>query len=433
MKPRFWVLALAFAAASLVVARQPGATSAHTKFTVASISNNARYLGAGSCSASACHNANVAHGSTGSEYTTWMTRDSHARAFEVLFNERSNLIQKNLQRAKPAHKEERCIRCHVAPDYDIANPPPAALYFKTDGVSCESCHGPARDWINQHHLSAWRSTSPEEKKRAGMNDTRSIVGRAQVCVTCHVGAAGMDVDHDLIAAGHPRLHFEFAAFHAHMPRHWPDAKDRAIPDFEVRAWVAGQLITAHAALELFAERAQRAETWPEFAEFDCAACHHNLQVKSPQHKLGFGLRKPGALPWGHQIALIPFVLDNTSSSAKLLGQLRALQKRMDTGNPNRAETAGEARAAAVQIRQVVDRLDSNLAGAALDRINLQRRLVLYNKKTFASSDELTQVYLGLASLSRELPDKTVALNIHRFDPEAIRMRLSMFANNPKEP
>ena len=196
----------------------------------------------------------------------------------MLFADRSKQIQKYLNQKTEAHEDQRCLSCHVAPGFDVKQHLPDAPYFKTDGVSCESCHGPAGKWLNVHHLATWRSLNAEAKKIQGMNDTQSLVGRAQLCARCHVGEAGMDVDHDLIAAGHPRLHFEFAAFHAHMPRHWPDTKDHAGKhDFEARAWAIGQLATAHAALKLLAHRAGDAgKPWPEFAEHDCLGAQFQI-------------------------------------------------------------------------------------------------------------------------------------------------------------
>ncbi len=431
MKLRPCALAFAFAMVCATFARQTGVMTADTGPTPHPSPLASHYVGAGSCSASACHNAG--HGSTGSEYTTWITRDPHARAFEALFNERSKLIQKNLQRKVAAHDDARCLRCHVAPDYDDARPPPAAPYFKTDGVSCESCHGPAKDWINHHHLDAWRLKTPIDKKSLGMNDTRSLAGRTQLCASCHVGAAGMDVDHELIAAGHPRLHFEFAAFHAHMPRHWPDAKDRVKPDFETRAWLAGQLVTAHAALELLAERTSQTHVWPEFAEFDCAACHHNLQASSPRQKLGFGPRKPGVLPWGHQVALTSVALQKIADTDKVRARIQALQKLMDAGNPNRDAVATEARGAALQLRQVLDRLDADFVDATPDRELLRSLLLARGKKAVATTDELTQIYLGLAALGNKSVLPIAAPSFHRFDPDAILARLSLFKNANKGP
>jgi hypothetical protein len=283
VKPPFWFLLIAVIVGIALSQRQHGtpstAQASPEKLAepVAAATSH-QFVGAGSCAAAACHNADFRHGPAGSEYTTWITRDPHQKAYEVLFDGLAKKIQKNLHSKVDAHEDRRCLACHAAPEYAEEKPPSAPGYFKTDGVSCEACHGPAKVWIARHHLDEWQTKSPEEKQRYGMTDTRSLAGRAQVCVRCHVGTSKMDVDHDLIAAGHPRLNFEFAAFHAHMPRHWPDAKDRAgKPDFEARVWAVGQLVTAHAALRLLAGRAEEEKRpWLEFAEHDCLACHHNL-------------------------------------------------------------------------------------------------------------------------------------------------------------
>src|SRR4051812_13662241 len=58
-------------------------------------------LGVSSCAASACHHGNGPAGQVGSEYTTWASSDPHARAYLVLFDERSRAIQDNLNRAEP--------------------------------------------------------------------------------------------------------------------------------------------------------------------------------------------------------------------------------------------------------------------------------------------------------------------------------------------
>ena len=415
----FWrcLLALAFAALIAGLARQPQPTSASAGSSQPSTS---KYVGAGSCSASACHNANPAHGRLGSEFATWMTRDPHARAYEVLFNERSKSIQKNLRQSTPSHQDSRCLKCHVAPDYDDTNPP-AASYFKTDGVSCESCHGGARDWINHHHLVGWQLRTPADKKRLGMNDTRSLIGRAQLCASCHVGGAAMDVDHELIAAGHPRLHFEFGAFHAHLPHHWADAKDHAKPDFETRAWLAGQLVTAHAALELLSARASKKSSWPEFAEFDCASCHHDLREPSTRQMAGFATRRPGAFAWGHQVLLTPIALERVPNAEPFRQHLTALQKRMDAVNPAPAMVAKEAREAAVSLQELLGRIDGDFLGLTPGRDAIVQFLEKSGKNAMADTDLRTQVRLGLVAIERR-PEK--APGLHRFDPDAIHARLT---------
>jgi Cytochrome c554 and c-prime len=310
-----------------------------------------QFMGAGSCASAACHNANFTHGDLGSEYTTWITRDRHARAYEILFADRSKTIQKNLAAKLPAHQDMRCLRCHVTPDLD-PSAEKKAPYFRTDGVSCESCHGAAEKWLNVHHLPAWKDMTAAAKKQHGMNDLQSVPARVQFCVRCHVGEPGMDVDHDLIAAGHPRLAFEMTAFHAFMPHHWSDAKDRTRTDFEARMWVAGQLAQSHAALELIAHRAGDAKhLWPEFAFHDCVSCHHDL--KSPP-RLPTAV-KVGTVPWSAwDLAMAPRAWQAADGDPKVLAKLRS---ELDKGWNNRKGIGVAAKDAAQQLRTRIDRTD----------------------------------------------------------------------------
>ena len=77
-------------------------------------------------------------------------------------------------------------------------------------------------------------------------------------MTCHVGTPDANVDHDMIAAGHPPLRFEFSSYLANLPPHWDVAKDRQKNSpggetlFEPLAWVTGQNISSAAAAELLA-------------------------------------------------------------------------------------------------------------------------------------------------------------------------------------
>ena len=460
MSPRLWPLAIALVALPLVCWAQAGPSSADTRPQ----QRSQLLVGAGSCAASACHNNSAAKGDAGGEHRFWITRDPHAKAYEILFDAPAKEIQQKLHRPVAAHEDQLCLSCHASPDFDVKHPPKDAPYFKTDGVSCESCHGPAKNWIAEHHLETWRTKLADEKASFGMNDTQSLLGRAQACVKCHVGAPGMEVDHDLIAAGHPRLNFEFSAFHAGLPKHWPSAKDRVWPrggtDLEARAWVVGQLVSAQAAVELLADRAgDKGKAWPQFGQHDCAACHHSLQPDSVRQKKGFGKRTPGAMPWGNYVTMLPvalesFRLQGDPSLQQRVGKfqraLADLRHTMDrSAVPDRKIVAGKARVAADLLKPLLAELNRELPTQVPMEKLFQYILTVHGPKAASSADEITQLYLGLAALHQGRQDTETALSpatlkeaLHgltlklglpksagvpqHYDPSTIRTRLHEF-------
>src|SRR5262245_18138428 len=247
-------------------------------------------VGAGRCSATACHgSAEPVAGSRilRNEHTVWAGRDPHARAYQLLHSAWSRTIAGNLGKigaVVPAHRDRRCLACDATPG--PSTDPALAAVVREDGVGCESCHGPAGSWLALHTTYDWDGLPPlEQEQRFGMVRTADLARRAEACAGCHVGETGREVDHDLIAAGHPRLAFEFAAYVANLPAHWIEKEQNAAADFPARAWAVGQAVTAKATVELLHERARgaagaRGRPWPEFAEYDCASCHHELRSES---------------------------------------------------------------------------------------------------------------------------------------------------------
>ena len=53
-----------------------------------------------------------------------------------------------------------------------------------DGVGCEACHGPAEKWLARHYRDDWKGVSPADKKALGMDNTRDLRARADLCVGC---------------------------------------------------------------------------------------------------------------------------------------------------------------------------------------------------------------------------------------------------------
>ena len=199
-----------------------------------------KFRGSGSCSATACHGSiKRIDGPIASvrrnEHTTWMSSDLHSQAYQVLFNDRSAAIESNLAKAdgRPvkASEDGRRLVCHTTPR-------PAAG-AGGDHVSQRGRRGLRivpwrfREVAGPHTTESWKTISPADKKDMGFRDTKGLTNRAAICVGCHVGehsADGQtvrDVNHDLIAAGHPRLNFEFSAFLDNMPAHWDEKAGNA--------------------------------------------------------------------------------------------------------------------------------------------------------------------------------------------------------------
>lgn len=324
-------------------------------------------VGTASCSARGCHGA--VEGATGvpenhpvlrDEYTRWLGADVHANASAVLLEKRSQDIARHLGIARP-EEEPRCLACHTNPlaagpaTTRLPKPAPAGGVTpllreeRLFGVGCESCHGAAGKWLGPHTEKTWEGLSAEKKwADYGMVPVHEPLALARTCAGCHVGAAPdgtgvlRDVNHDLIGAGHPRLHFEFSTFLANVPPHWNPKATK--PASEALKWEAGQAACAEAALKLLENRAtDETAPWPEFAEYDCFACHHDLKGKSWRQAKGhYGKRMPGAFPWGTWYFAMPRHLLPAADGAPL----KKLTRLMEIPYPERAKVGAEARTAA---------------------------------------------------------------------------------------
>ena len=259
-----------------------------------------KYNGPGGCAASNCHGSVKSKNVPGiqisqNEFSIWATQDKHARAYTVLSNPVSMRMGKILKIDQP-NKSEKCLVCHAL--YVPADLR-ATTFQPDDGVSCESCHGPAVGWLGPHTTEAWQHYSAAEKSRYGMYDTRNLVGRSEKCMSCHVGTAEKQVDHQMIAAGHPDLTFELDSFSAAMPRHWrvDRTKDEWIG---VQSWAIGQAVQLRESLSRLSRRAS-GPNWPDYAELDCFACHHSLTAPTDSWRLTttdyYRGRRPGVPAW----------------------------------------------------------------------------------------------------------------------------------------
>jgi hypothetical protein len=164
-------------------------------------------------------------------------------------------------------------------------------------------------------LKSWQQVDGDPLGRAQLTaqhrlqDLRPLDNRAAVCMKCHIGPQVIgeppvepkfdddkfpdrvpprrpredvifDVNHDLIAAGHPRLTFEFNAYLTNLPKHWDEAAiakkqgQSVDPSFHFESWREGQVQKVKQVAKLRDTRPAR--PWREFANHDCRACHHPI-------------------------------------------------------------------------------------------------------------------------------------------------------------
>ena len=252
------------------------------------------------------------------EFHVWQHHDLHRRACEALTSPLGEQMSVRLYGdPKAAAKKPDCLVCHAtdtAPGAPLTAAAPDRFRCEL-GINCQACHGPAAKWDAPHRQDKWRTLTGREKKADyGLADLRNARGRAEKCVSCHVGSTDESkfVTHEMYAAGHPPLPaFELATFSRDEPRHWlPAAAVPAIRDLgdpkaarerygyrkgeveAARLVAVGAVVALRESVKLLAfdpDPAKPADRL-DFAHFNCAACHHDLRVPARRQENGF----PGA-------------------------------------------------------------------------------------------------------------------------------------------
>ena len=255
--------------------------------------SSTRHLGAPSCAATACHGGPSpgifsTTAPRGSEYSLWLESDPHAKSWQTLNSPRSLEILERLNilidgQLKNKQAFQNCLACHNTSTSLATNDPVPTL---TEGIGCEACHGPAQQWLNRHYQGPVSVRDAIE--HLGMINTKSLPQQAKACTLCHVGGPDRDMNHDIIAAGHPALYFDFQTYLKAYPKHWRNPPSADLP---AQRWLAGQLAAADSELQLLEARLNAkphsTSTWPEFSNFQCSSCHHTLSNNpTPSKSLG---------------------------------------------------------------------------------------------------------------------------------------------------
>jgi hypothetical protein len=130
-----------------------------------------QYVGAKKCST--CHKKDL----IGNQYGEWEKGD-HAKAFETLKSDDALEIAKKAGIAGPPSEAKECVKCH-ATAFGLK---PAQLWRGkplkvSDGIQCESCHGPGSEYKKKKTMS-----NHEKAVAAGMWEP----GKDEaICTACH--------------------------------------------------------------------------------------------------------------------------------------------------------------------------------------------------------------------------------------------------------
>ncbi len=186
----------------------------------------AKFLGANSCASSGCHGGG---GAKQNQCLVWSLKDFHSqRPTATLTTARSKQIADALEIKDPT-ADVHCTTCH-APLHDVTENLRGENFKVSEGVSCESCHGAAENWLRSHTR---KDFTRADRTAAGMCDLQNLYVRANTCVACH-----QNVDNKILKAGHPELIFELDGQSVAEPKHWSAEKNGN----GAQAWLVGQAV-----------------------------------------------------------------------------------------------------------------------------------------------------------------------------------------------
>lgn len=324
--------------------------------------NGHKSLGNVTCGNSFCHEAKVPWKTSAipqNEFITWSSKDAHQKAYEALSSDKGKLIAKKLGLKKPAHQESKCLDCH-------ANNVPLAQRTRTfnieDGVSCESCHGGADQWLETHVSGAG---DHKDNLLAGMFPTEEPVSRATLCMSCHIGNNKKFVTHRMIAAGHPRLVFELDTYTASEPAHYvvnDEYKKRKATSSAIQTWAIGQAMSVQLTMDGIANASRfRKSAYPELAFFDCNSCHHKMSdtrwLPRKEAQTGPGVPRLNT----SNLIMLQIIAKHVTPSvgASLKAEMQTLHQ-STTVNNNQTELAAKAiRNTATKLISVFSQYDFN--------------------------------------------------------------------------
>jgi hypothetical protein len=346
----------------------------------------AKFLGANSCASTGCHGG---AGQNQNQFLVWSLKDFHSqRPAATLTTARAKQIAAALD-IKDATADTRCTSCH-APLQQVPENLRGENFKVSEGVSCESCHGSAENWLRAHMRHDYTRA---DRTAAGMRDLQNLYVRANTCVACH-----QNVDADILKAGHPELIFELDGQSVAEPKHWSAEKNGS----GAQAWLVGQAV------------ALREMSW-QFA-----------QEKSPTEN---EINRWAALVWLVETAA-PKNADKSvppTTSAEAVKMAAQIQREMDKDAREAADgvpTTSDIRAtlsglAATSVAFRDDSISEPVQGRRAERLVLALDRLVAARPELKQNEPLQSALNQLFKLAQSIPD---------FDPKQFADALQKFSD-----
>jgi hypothetical protein len=109
----------------------------------------------------------------GDQYGAWQ-ESPHSKAYETLTTDHSKEVAKEAGVSGDPAEAMECLRCHVT-GIDASDEMRGDKWDKTEGVSCESCHGPGEDYSPMKVM-----RDREASIAAGL-----VIPTVETCKECH--------------------------------------------------------------------------------------------------------------------------------------------------------------------------------------------------------------------------------------------------------
>jgi hypothetical protein len=355
------------AAAALLAVAAAAATAVPARAATLPADAEDRHLGVASCASGVCHGSVTALEATSvlqNEFVVWTREDKHAGAYQLLFNEQSQRIARNLGIGN-AHEADICLDCHA----DNVPPERRGEKFQVgDGIGCEACHGGGERWLSSHTSA---QASHADNVAAGMYPTDDLPARAALCLSCHLGNDSQFATHRIMGAGHPRLAFELDTFGVLQPAHYrldADYAKRKQQHASPNVWLAGLVAASRQTLSLVrGPRFANDAVFPEIALFDCHACHHLMDDQRWQATTRTRALGPGEV----RLADGNLVLLATAASVLDAAAGRELNDALSNLHASVRRSRAAVVAAAAAADAVVARIGGALAGREIGTAELR--------------------------------------------------------------